>query len=143
MTTLPPAGGALDILVVDDERDTVDSLVQLLALWGHRALAAYDGPSALALYADCRPAVVVLDIDMPRMDGCEVARRIRRDYPAHRALIVAVSGHGRAEDLRRCAEAGADTHLLKPADPDALRQLLAAAARCGVGPGAAGGGAAG
>src|SRR4051794_27474648 len=128
MTTPQPAGATPPVLVVDDHRDSADALAQLVALWGHRALVAYDGASALALYREHRPGVVVLDIGMPGMDGCELTSRIRRDYPGDRALVVAVTGYGREEDRRRCAEAGADRHLTKPADPGELRRLLDGAA---------------
>jgi CheY-like chemotaxis protein len=118
----------LTVLVVDDDRDTADSTSDLMRLWGHRALVAYDGPSALALYDAFRPGVVLLDVDMPKVDGCEVARRLRRDYPQDGALIVAVSGWGRVEDCRRCTEAGVDRFLIKPTDPDELHRLLQRAA---------------
>src|SRR5215213_1738467 len=129
-----PADQAPLVLVVDDNRDCADSLALLVGLWGYRAVVAYDGPSALALYREHRPGVVLLDVGLPGMDGCAVAARIRRDHPADGALLVALTGYGREEDRRRCAEAGADHLLVKPADPDELRHALAQAACAGAGP---------
>src|SRR5262245_39521500 len=121
MSTRPPA---FSVLVVVDNRDAADSLAELLGLWGFRVVTAYDGPSALALFGEHRPGVVLLDIVLRGMDGCEVMDRLRRDYSGERALIVVVSGYGREEDRRRCLEAGADHHLVKPVEPDELRRLL-------------------
>ena len=131
MTTPQPAGGTPPVLVVDDNRDSADSLAQLVGLWGYRPVVAYDGASALALYREHRPGVVVLDIGMPGVDGCEVAARIRQDFPGDRAVLIAVSGYAREEDRKRFREAGVDRHLTKPADPDELRRLLEGAA-CGA-----------
>ena len=110
--------------MVDDNRDAADSLSALLGLWGFRAFTAYDGPSALALFGEHRPGVVLLDLGMPGMDGLEVAVRLRQDYPGDRALIVAVSGYGSEEDRERCLEVGVDHHLVKPVEPDELRRRL-------------------
>src|SRR4051794_31147007 len=113
MSTSQPANGTPQVLVADDNRDCADSLALLICLWGYRPLVAYDGPSALALYATHRPGVVLLDIVMPGVDGCEVARRIRKNYPGDDALIIAITGQARGEERTRCAEAGVDLHLAK------------------------------
>jgi CheY-like chemotaxis protein len=76
MDTLPPA--RQHVLVVDDDRDNADALALVLRLEGYEATVAYDGPAALALVAADPPAAALLDIAMPGMDGCEVARRLRR-----------------------------------------------------------------
>lgn len=114
------------VLVVDDNQDFAESLARLLELAGHRVEVAYDGEEALAACARCRPEAVVLDIGLPRLDGYEVARRLRRD-PAHQGvLLVAVSGYGKDEDRERGREAGFDHYLVKPADPGVLKAILAA-----------------
>jgi len=74
---------------------------------------------------------VLLDIGLPGMDGYEVVRRLRAEFPEHRALIVALTGWGRAEDIERARDAGFDEHLVKPVDIDALRRLLSRAASSG------------
>jgi PAS domain S-box-containing protein len=113
------------VLVVDDNTDAADSLSMLLRLLGHEVRVAYDGPTALAAAAGGWPDLVLLDIGMPGMDGYEVARRLRQRTDTADTKIVALTGWGQEEDRRRSREAGFDHHLVKPADPDVLQQLLA------------------
>jgi two-component system CheB/CheR fusion protein len=110
--------------VVDDCADTVEALGLMLELWGHQVHAARDGPSALKAAPTFRPQVVLLDIGMPGMDGCQVAGQLRRLPGLPRMLLVAVTGFGRDEDLIRIRAAGFDYHLLKPVEPGALGRLL-------------------
>jgi CheY-like chemotaxis protein len=118
----------LRVLVVDDNHDGADSLLLLLQAYGLEPRVAYDGKSGLRLAREFRPDVVLLDLGMPRLDGYEVARRLRRDEGLHDALLVALTGYGSEEDRRLSAEAGFDLHLLKPADLGQLQRLLAEAA---------------
>jgi len=113
------------VLVVDDNADAAETLGMLLQLLGAEVKVAHDGPTALEHYAGYDPDLVLLDIGMPGMDGHEVARRMRADYAARATTIVALTGWGQAEDRRRAREAGFDHHLVKPADGNALRALLA------------------
>ena len=109
---------------MDDCHDAADSLALLLKRWGYQAAVAYDGASALAAALARPPAAVLLDMVMPGMDGCEVARRLRGQPRAAQALLIALTGSGREEDVRLCREAGIDLHLLKPCDPAELRRAL-------------------
>jgi CheY-like chemotaxis protein len=85
---------------------------------------AYNGASALESIKICRPSIILMDLGMPELDGCEVARRIRQD-PQHKdVLLIAMTGWGQEEDRRRTAEAGFDHHLVKPVDLGALQALL-------------------
>ncbi len=86
---------------------------------------AHDGPAALEAASAFRPEVVLLDIGLPRMSGHEVAARLLRQPHAGRRLLVAMTGYGQDEDRRRSHEAGFDHHLVKPVDPQTLRDLLA------------------
>ncbi len=114
----------LRVLVVDDNVDAARGLAQLLALSGHRVTLAHDGPGALEAAAAQRPQLVLLDIGLPGMDGYTVAARLRT--AGHdRAALVAVTGYGQDDDLRRSNAAGFDRHLVKPIDGAALRKLLA------------------
>ena len=70
------------------------------------------------------PELMLVDIGLPGMDGCEVARRARRTPELQEIELVAFTGYGRDEDHRRTFEAGFDHHLTKPVDPAALRELL-------------------
>ena len=129
-----PSGGTTHlpqrrVLVVDDNQDSAESLGALLGFLGGDVRTALDGKSALEAFAAYDPAIVFLDIGMPDMDGHEVARRIRSDFPERRPVLVALTGWGQAEDRRRARDAGFDHHLVKPADIDALRSLLFADVR--------------
>jgi CheY-like chemotaxis protein len=115
----------LRILVVDDNRDAAESLAMLLGSLGAKVHAAHSGPEALEKFAAHAPQVVFLDIGMPGMDGYEVARRIRSRHPDSRTTLVALTGWGQDEDRRKARAAGFDHHLVKPAEIDALQELLA------------------
>ncbi|HWB11683.1 MAG TPA: ATP-binding protein [Pirellulales bacterium] len=111
--------------VVDDNADAAATLSELLRRDGHEVHTFNDGYSALASAAAIAPDVVLLDIGMPKMDGLETARRLRKMPATAAALLVAVTGWGQEADRRRAQEAGFDHHLVKPVDTDALRELLA------------------
>ena len=113
------------LMVVDDNRDAAKTLCLLFRLQGHEVEVAYDGPSALTLATDFRPAMIFLDIGMPGMDGYEVARHIRQQPDLSKTVLVALTGWGQQEDRRRTADAGFDHHLVKPLDPKELETLLA------------------
>ena len=114
----------LRVLVVDDNVDAARALGQLLTLSGHQVTLVHDGPGALAAAAALPPQLVLLDIGLPGMDGYTVAARLRAGGH-HRASLVAVTGYGRDDDLRRSHAAGFDRHLVKPIDGAVLRKLVA------------------
>ena len=116
---------ALRILVVDDNRDAVESLAMLLQLTGHETHTAQDGEEAIAAAARLEPEVILLDIGLPRLNGYEVCRRIRQQAWAQETVIVALTGWGQDDDRQRSSEAGFDAHLVKPVDHAALLELLA------------------
>ncbi len=121
--------GPRRILVVDDTRDAAESLGMLLKFLGAEVLTVNDGPSALEAIKVFRPAVVLLDIGMPIMDGNEVARRARQQPEGREATLIALSGWAQLEDRRRSKEAGFDYHLVKPVDLGVLKELLDSLAR--------------
>ena len=122
------AAATLDlcVLVVDDNHDVAESTAVLLRLAGCEVHLAHDGEEALRLVPRVRPDAVLLDIGLPRMNGYEVAERIRSDPENRDILIVAVSGYGQQEHRLRSKQAGFDQHVVKPIDPTALSGLLAA-----------------
>jgi CheY-like chemotaxis protein len=117
-------GKARRVLVVDDNRDSADSLKLLLQIWGHQAQCAYGGEEALAVVAEFSPEVVLLDIGLPGMSGYELAQRLRELPGARHATLVAVTGYSRAEDRERTAAAGFHHHLVKPVDPGSLEAFM-------------------
>jgi two-component system CheB/CheR fusion protein len=116
------------VLVVDDNEDAAESLAILLRIEGHEVRTAHDGLAALDVARAFQPEVILLDIGLPRVSGYEVARRFRAEEGVTKALLIAVSGYGQAEDRRQSREAGFDAHLTKPADPAVLYALVAAGA---------------
>ncbi|MDL1950361.1 response regulator [Acidobacteria bacterium ACD] len=121
------------VLVVDDNVDAARTLAELLALDGHEAHVAHDGPTAVESARRLRPDVAILDIGLPGYSGFEVARRLREDPALSGLCLVALSGWVQAEDLDRSREAGFDHHLAKPVDVETLERLFS---RPGAAPGA-------
>ncbi len=116
--------GRLRILVVEDHEPTAEATMQLLQRYGYEVQVALDGSAALQATQDAMPDVVLLDINLPGMDGCEVARRMAERAKWKRPLFIAVTGLGEESDRQRSVEAGIDLHLLKPIDPERLEALL-------------------
>jgi signal transduction histidine kinase len=113
-----------NILIADDNQDALESLALMLRMEGHEVFCASDGEEALALAGLRRPEIVVLDVGMPKLDGCEVARRIRAEAWGRGAVLVALTGWGQDVDRKRSREAGFDMHLVKPVDPATLCDML-------------------
>ncbi len=121
-----PAGQR--ILVVDDNEDALRTLAVLVQRLGNEVFQAHDGQQALEAAARHRPDVVLMDLGMPRMDGWEAARRIRREPWGEEICIIATTGWGQEDQRQRTKEAGFDHHLVKPVDVERLRELLSASA---------------
>ena len=117
------------VLVVDSYPDAPETLALLLRLWGYHSAIAHNAPDALAAAAVFQPATVLMDLVLPGLDGCEVARRLRQLPGLADVLLVALTGYGRDEDRRRSREAGFNHHLLKTIDFAILQGLLARRAR--------------
>ena len=115
------------VLIADDNRDGADSLTMVTRAFGCEVRTAYGGVDAVHEAAAFRPHVVFLDLGMPDMDGLEAARRIRALPHGGDLLIVALTGWGQERDRQLTSEAGFDVHVVKPADPLALRALIARA----------------
>jgi PAS domain S-box-containing protein len=116
------------ILAVDDNQAALSTLSLLLEILGDEVRMAQDGQEAIQAAEDFRPHAVFMDLGMPKMDGFEAARRIREQPWGRDMLLVAVTGWGRDEDRRRTKEVGFDCHLVKPVEPTALKDVLAAVA---------------
>ena len=115
----------LNVLIVDDNRDVADSTALLLRAAGCTVHLAYDGEEAIRSAKSLHPDAVLLDIGLPKIDGYQVAERIRAEPGNRETFIVALSGYGHEEFRRQSARAGFDCHVVKPIDPAALTDLLA------------------
>jgi CheY-like chemotaxis protein len=116
------------ILVVDDNRDSADSLVTAFGVLGHDAVAAYGGRDALRCLASVGPSLLVLDLSMPEMDGYALARAIRAVPGYERVAMIALSGFGSEADRAKSQAAGFDRHMLKPFDLADLELMVGIAA---------------
>jgi signal transduction histidine kinase len=112
------------VLVVDDNVDAADALATALRLEGHQARVAYSCELALQAAAEFKPEAVVCDVGLPKMDGHEVARRLRCDPHQAGTVLVAVTGWGTEEDKRRTRDAGFDFHLTKPVGLEHVQEIL-------------------
>ena len=115
------------ILIVDDNRDAATSLATLLTLTGNETQTAHDGLEAVEAAAMFRPDVVLLDINLPKLNGYDACRRFRQQPWGKNLVLVALTGWGQEEDRRQSKEAGFDHHMVKPLDLGALMKLLASA----------------
>jgi CheY-like chemotaxis protein len=112
------------VLIVDDNRDSADSLAMLMQITGNETYVAHDGVEAVEAVEKYRPEVVLLDIGLPEMDGHEVCRRVREQPWGKDIVVIALTGWGQEDDRRKSEEAGFDGHLVKPVDYDKLLELL-------------------
>jgi two-component system OmpR family response regulator len=110
------------VLYVDDNRDVTDSAVDLLGIVGLEARGCYDGPSALATAAEFQPGVCMIDLNMPGMDGDELAVKLRERLTP--LVLVAVTAMSDERSRERTAAAGFDLHLVKPVDPHKLLAVI-------------------
>ena len=112
------------ILVVDDNRDAADTFAEVLQMMGYRTDTAYDGLEGFEKAGLLLPDVVVFDIGMPRLNGYEACQRLRSEPWGKQMLVLAVSGWGQKEDLKRSCAAGFDAHFVKPVMPGDLTQKI-------------------
>jgi PAS domain S-box-containing protein len=120
----PRPAHAEKILVVDDNRDAAQTMAYLLQAEGHVVKTAFSGEEAITQAAEFRPDLIFMDLGMPKVDGYEATRRIRAQSGDRQLRIIALTGWGQAADRQRASAAGMDGHLVKPADPRVLRELI-------------------
>ena len=120
---MPPATPHRRILLVDDNRDTVHSLSNLLTRRGHEVATAFDGLAGLQLAHEFKPDVMLLDLGLPGLDGYELARRLRAEGFT-KTPIIAISGYAQEGDRKRSRAAGFNYHFAKPVDFEALAELV-------------------
>jgi PAS domain S-box-containing protein len=122
-----PRSAGKRVLIADDNTDAAEVLEIWLSTRGHEVRTVADGEAALSLAESMRPDVLLLDIGMPKVNGYDVARRIRLQPWGKPMTLVALTGWGQEEDRRRSREAGFDHHLTKPVEPSAVDALVASA----------------
>jgi len=112
------------ILVVDDHADTAESFAAMLNAMGHRATFLTDPEQVDASVTALKPHIVFLDIGMPRLNGWQVAERLRARYPSEVLKLVAITAYGADPDRAKSRRAGFDAHLVKPASADLVESIL-------------------
>jgi CheY-like chemotaxis protein len=105
------------VLVVEDQAENLDLMVYLLTAFGHKALVARDGAEGIAVATQERPDLVVMDLQMPVMDGYEAASRLKEDAELSAIPLVAVTAYAMVGDRERIMAAGFDGYMTKPIDP--------------------------
>jgi signal transduction histidine kinase/CheY-like chemotaxis protein len=112
------------VLIVDDNKSVRDGLAMLLQAWGCETHVAHDGPTAVRLAKECQPGVVLMDIQLPGLDGYQVAKQLKQEPSLQETMLVALTGYGADEDRHRSTQAGFDAHLVKPVGAEELLKLL-------------------
>ena len=118
------SGAQQRILVVEDNEDARELMRALIEKMGHEVRTAMDGVSAIELAREFRPALVLLDIGLPQMDGYSLARKLREEHGPD-LVLAALTGYGQERDRRLSHEAGINHHLVKPVGLDAVREIIA------------------
>ena len=115
----------LNVLCVDDNEDAADTLGEMLSIVGHNAAICHDGASALGVVeSGFEPNVAILDINMPGIDGCQLAEALRTRRGGNDMLLVAVTALGDYRSLERMADSGFDLHFTKPVVPESIYAVL-------------------
>jgi two-component system, OmpR family, response regulator CpxR len=110
------------VLLVDDEREFVQTLSERLQLRDMGSAVAYDGESALALVAEDDPEVMIIDLKMPGIDGMEILKQVKATRPEIEVIVL--TGHGSESDRKQCMQLGAFAYMQKPVDIDELSEIL-------------------
>ncbi len=113
------------IVLIEDQEDNRQMLTRWLELKGHQVQSTHDGPSGVALIESVKPDVAIIDIGLPKINGYEVARRIRGGISSDNVYLIALTGYGQPSDIEAAQQAGFNHHLIKPVNPEELDRLLA------------------
>lgn len=120
----PKADAPINVLVIEDNEDSAEVLALVLESRGYTPSVAHNGVDGLALFQQTQPRIVLCDIGLPEMDGMEVCKRVRELRLDYAPVMIALTGWGMQEDVRRTKDSGFDYHLVKPVAPDDLFRLL-------------------
>lgn len=122
---MPDPTAQLRVLVIDDSVDNAEALCALLSVMGCVTAVAYNGIDGLAAAAAFDPHLAIIDLEMPGMGGCEVARHLRASRAIEEVKLICLTGRGHPDDRRNCLGAGFDDFFTKPIAPDSLARMLA------------------
>jgi two-component system cell cycle response regulator len=111
------------VLVVEDQDENLDLMVYLLTAFGHETLVARNGAEGLAVAGQGRPDLIVMDLQMPVMDGYEAAARLKADPGLAEIPLVAVTAYAMVGDQEQILRRGFDGYLTKPIDPEVVSEL--------------------
>ncbi len=125
VTPMPHATAQLRVLVIDDNVDGAEALSALLSTMGCVTAVAFGGTHGLVVAMEFDPHMAFVDMEMPGMGGCEVARRLRAHPPGGPARLICLTGHGHPDDRRTCMAAGFDEFFTKPMAAGSLARVLA------------------
>lgn len=117
------------VLIVEDDDDSREMLGELVTAFGHRAVSAASAAEALERARDQRPDVALIDIGLPEVDGCELARLLRvamAETPGFHTRLVALTGYSDGDTRDTAGAAGFDAYVVKPIMPETLEALLSA-----------------
>jgi CheY-like chemotaxis protein len=112
------------VLIVDDNEDAAHLLSFVLTSDGYATRIAHDGPAALRIAQEFCPDIAVLDIGLPDMDGYELAGKLRDQPSLSKLRMIALTGYGQQDDVRRALDAGFAEHLVKPVDITRFRDAV-------------------
>ena len=112
------------VMIVDDHKEIRKSISLLASAWGHEVAVAGDGPTALSLATAFQPECAIVDISLPGMNGIELGRQLRQQFPRTQLYLIALTGYAGADIRDACLAAGFDAHLVKPGELKKLEQLL-------------------
>jgi CheY-like chemotaxis protein len=114
----------LRVLMVEDDRDTVETFALLLTAQGHDVRYAFDGPTGLEMARTWAPDAVLLDIGLPGMNGYELARRLHAESGDRRPFLIAITAYGDDQSRLSSEKVGIDLHLVKPVEIEDLQMVL-------------------
>jgi CheY-like chemotaxis protein len=117
------------VLLIEDNRDAAQTMRLLLQHRGFEVEIAFTGPEGVSVAEIWGPDVVICDIGLPGLDGFGVARALRSNVVTRETYLIAQSGYGQAEDIRKGLDAGFDLHLIKPVDFSRLEEALRTSSR--------------
>jgi len=123
------AGSGHRVIVVDDCVDTAELMAELLGYYGHECRVVHTGADALVAFRELSPTLAFVDLSLPDVDGCSLARVLRTGMSVISPYLVALTGWGRASDRVRTHEAGFDRHVTKPIELATLHEILETADR--------------